>query len=101
MNSKLLRQAQQLQQQLEKVQQELESATVESTAGGGVVKAVISGKLSLVALTIDQEAIEPGDPEMLSEMIMVAINDGLSRAQNLAQTKMGEITGGLNIPGLQ
>ncbi len=100
MNRQFMRQAQQLQQRLEKAQEELEAATVEATAGGGMVTAVVTGKLRLTSLTIDPEAVDPDDAEVLGEMVMAAVNEALQKAQDLAQQKMGAITGGLNIPGL-
>ena len=100
MNRQLVRQAQQLQARLAKAQEELESATVEATAGGGVVKVVVTGKLKLQSVTIDPQAVDPDDVEMLEELILAAVNEGLEKAQELAQQKMGAITGGMKIPGL-
>lgn len=96
----MLRQAQQLQKQMLEVQQELESATVEATAGGGVVKAVVSGKMKVESLTIDPEAVSPDDVEMLQDLVQAAVNEGLDKAQEMASSKMGALTGGMNIPGL-
>jgi DNA-binding YbaB/EbfC family protein len=100
MNRKMLRQAKQLQQQMMKIQQELEESTVEATAGGGAVRAVVSGKLRVESLTIDPDAVSPDDVEILQDLVMAATNEGLQKAQDMASTKMGAITGGLNIPGL-
>ena len=100
MNRKMLRQAKQLQQQMMKIQQELEESTVEATAGGGAVKAVVSGKLRVESLTIDPDAVSPDDVEMLQDLVMAATNEGLQKAQDMASNRMGAITGGLNIPGL-
>ena len=100
MNRQMLRQAQQLQQRMMKVQEELESATVETTAGGGVVKAVVTGKLKLEAIEIDPEVVTPDDVEMLQDLVLAAVNDGLEKAQEMASSRMSELTGGLNIPGL-
>ena len=100
MNRKMLRQAQQLQQRMMKVQEELESATVETTAGGGVVKAVVTGKLKLESIEIDPEVVTPDDVEMLQDLVLAAVNDGLEKAQEMAASRMSELTGGLNIPGL-
>ena len=91
-------QAQQLQAQFEKVQQELESLTVEGSAGGGVVKVVMSGKQVVESVTIDPDAME--DVEMLQELIVAAVNDASAKTQETLAEKMGSITGGLNIPGL-
>ncbi len=100
MNRKMLRQAQQLQQRMMKVQEELESATVETTAGGGVVKAVVTGKLKLESIEIDPEVVTPDDIGMLQDLVLAAVNDGLEKAQEMAASRMNELTGGLNIPGL-
>ena len=96
----MLRQAQKLQKQMAKLQEELESATVEATAGGGVVKAVISGKMRLESLSIDPEVVSPDDVEMLEDLVQAAVNEGIDKAQAMANDRMGALTGGLNIPGL-
>ncbi len=100
MNRKMLRQAQQLQQRMMRVQEELESATVETTAGGGVIKAVVTGKLKLESIEIDPEVVTPDDVGMLQDLVLAAVNDGLEKAQEMAANRMNELTGGLNIPGL-
>ena len=100
MNKKMLRQAKQLQHQMMKIQQELEESTVEATAGGGAVRAVVSGKLRVESLTIDPDAVSPDDVEILQDLVMAATNEGLQKAQDMASSRMGAITGGLNIPGL-
>ncbi len=100
MNKKMMKQAQQLQQRMMKLQEELESATVEATSGGGVVKVVVNGKMNIESLTIDPEAVSPDDVEMLQDLVLAAVNEGLNKAQEMASTKMGALTGGMNIPGL-
>jgi DNA-binding YbaB/EbfC family protein len=100
MNKKMVRQAQQLQKNMVKMQEELEGATVEATAGGGVVKAVVSGKMKLESLTIDPEVVAPDDVEMLQDLVLAAVNEGIEKAQQMAASRMGALTGGLNIPGL-
>jgi DNA-binding YbaB/EbfC family protein len=99
MNRNMMRQAQRLQAQLEKVQEELETLTVEGTAGGGVVKVVMSGKQVVESVSIDPEAAE--DVDLLQDLVAAAINDAFTKTQELAAQKMGPITGGLNIPGLR
>ena len=96
----LQRMAMQMQQEMARVQQELETATVEGTAGGGVVKATVTGKQELVGLVIDPSAVDPDDVEMLQDLIMAAVNDALKNAADLAAQKMAAVTGGLRIPGL-
>lgn len=99
MNKKMLRQAQQLQKQILETQQALENETVEATAGGGAVKAVVSGKMKIESLTINPSAVTPDDVEILQDMVQAAVNEGLDKAQEMASNRMGALTGGLNIPG--
>ncbi len=91
-------QAQQPLAMLQKVQEELESLTVEGSAGGGVVKVVITGKQTVESVEIAPDAVE--DLEMLQDLITAAVNDGLNKSQELASEKIGALTGGMNIPGL-
>ena len=100
MNRKMMRQAQQLQQRMAKLEQELESETVEASAGGGMITVVVTGKLAVQSVTINPEVVSPEDVDMLEDLVLAAVNEGLSKAQELAAQKMGAITGGLNIPGL-
>ena len=98
MNRNMMRQAQRQMAQLQKIQEELESATVTGTAGGGAVSVVMTGKQMVESVTIEPEAAE--DVELLQDLIAAAVNDAVAKAQELAATKMGAITGGMNIPGL-
>ena len=100
MNRKMIKQAQQLQKRMAQLQNELESETVEATAGGGMVSVVVSGKMTIESITIDPEAISPDDVEMLQDLVLAAVNEGLNQAQEMVSSKMGAVTGGLNIPGL-
>jgi DNA-binding YbaB/EbfC family protein len=100
LNQKLIRQAQELQKQMLKLQQELETATVEGSAGGGAVKAVVTGKLKVQSITISPEAASGGDVDMLQDLVTAAVNDGLEKAQGLAAQRMSALTGGMKIPGL-
>ena len=100
---KLMRQAQQMQEQMAKAQQELANETVEASAGGGMVKVKATGSLEITEITIAPQAIDPDDPEILADMILAAVNEALRSAQDLAGKKMGGLTGGLGdlgIPGL-
>lgn len=99
MNS-MIKQAQKMQEEMEKIQQETEAEVVETTAGGGAVKVEINGKKELVSIKIDPDAVDPDDVETLEDMIMAAVNEGVKKADDMMQEKMGAITGGLNIPGL-
>ena len=96
----LQRMAQQMQQEMLRVQGELESATVGGSAGGGVVSATVTGKQELVSVTIDPSAVDPGDVEMLQDLVVAAVNDALRASRELADHKMAAVTGGLKIPGM-
>ena len=100
MNRKMMRQAQQLQRQMEELQNEIEASTVEATAGGGVVKVVANGKMLIESISIDPEVVSPDDVEMLEDLVAAAVNEALTNAQKMANDKMAQVTGGLNIPGL-
>jgi DNA-binding YbaB/EbfC family protein len=97
---KMLQQVQQMQLQMQKAQEELETATVEGSAGGGAVKAVVTGKQVLESLTIDSSAVDPDDVEMLQDLVMSAVNEALKASQAMAEQRMGAITSGVRIPGL-
>ena len=97
MNMNMVRQAQKMQQDLLKMQEELEQQTYEAAAGGGVVKAVVSGKNELVSLTIEPDAVDPEDVEMLQDTIMAAVNEALRKAESAKAENMGKLTGGLNL----
>ena len=99
-NRRMMKQAQQIQKQMMRLQEELEAATVESTVGGGAVKAVVSGKMKVESITIDPDAVSPDDVEMLQDLVLAAVNEGLDKAQQMASEKMGALTGGMNIPGM-
>lgn len=101
MNKHILRQAQQMQQQLAKVQEGLEHASLEASAGGGAVTATVNGKQQLKSIKIDPSAVDPLDLAMLEDLVLAAVNGAMDKAQQLANDRMGAITGGMNIPGLQ
>jgi len=96
----LQRMAQQMQQEMARVQAELAAATIDGSAGGGVVRATVTGKQELVAIVIDPAAVDPADVEMLQDLIVAAVNDALAGSRKLAEEKMAAVTGGLRIPGL-
>ena len=96
----LQRMAQQMQQEMLRVQSELESLTVDGSAGGGVVSAVVTGKQELVSVTIDPSAVDPSDVEMLQDLIVAAVNDALRASRQVAEEKMAAVTGGLRLPGM-
>ena len=99
MNLNMLKQAQKMQQDMMKMQQELQEKEYQAAAGGGVVSATVNGKHELKTLTIDPEAVDPEDVEMLQDLVMAAINEGLRKADEMVNSQMSTITGGLNLPG--
>lgn len=96
----LARMAQQMQAGIERVQAELATTTVEGTAGGGAVRVVVTGKQEVVSVTIDPEVATAGDVEILQDLIVAATNDALREARELAEQKLGAVTGGMRLPGL-
>ena len=94
----LLKQAQQFQAKLAKLQEELADKTVEASSGGGMVAVVANGRQEIVSIKIDPEVIDPGDKEMLQDLILAAVNDALSRAKSMMNEEMGKLTHGLNLP---
>ena len=91
---------QQMQTRLEKIQRELAETVVEGSAGGGVVKARVTGAREFQAISIDPSAVDPEDVEVLEDLITVAIQDAMNRATALAEERMSTLTGGMRIPGL-
>ncbi len=94
------RQAQKLQEKLAKIQEELANATVEASCGGGAVTIVMSGNQRVKAVKISPDAVDPEDIGLLEDLVMTAVNEAIERSQELAQSRLNEITGGLKIPGL-
>ncbi len=94
---KMMQQAQQMQENLQK---QLKEATVEATAGGGMVTVVMNGVKEIQGLRIDPEVVSPDDVEMLQDLIVAAVSDAQRRADELASQRMGGMMGGLRIPGL-
>lgn len=96
----MLKQAKKMQRKMEEIQDQVALETVEATAGGGMVTAVVSGDLKVKSITIDPEAVDPEDVEMLQDMVVAAVNQGIADAQAMASQRMSAVTGGMNIPGL-
>jgi nucleoid-associated protein EbfC len=100
---KMMKQMQKMQEDMARVQQELAEEAVTATAGGGAVTAKVSGGLEVLEITIDPSVVDPEDIEMLQDVIVAAVNEGMRKAQELAQTRLGSVAGGLSglgIPGL-
>ena len=103
--NKLMQQMQQMQEQMTQAQEELANEIVEASAGGGMVTVKANGALDIVELKIDPKAIDPDDPELLADMVLAAVNEALRSAQDLAQSKLGGMSGlgdlgGLGLPGM-
>ncbi|MDD2556735.1 MAG: YbaB/EbfC family nucleoid-associated protein [Desulfuromonas sp.] len=96
----MMKQAQQMQRKMEEMQKELETREVEASAGGGMVTVRVSGKQQVLGITIEPDAVDPQDVDMLQDLIMVAVNEGVRKSQEMVQTEMSKLTGGFNIPGL-
>ena len=95
----LLKQAQKMQQDMMAAQDQLKDESVEASAGGGMVTVVVTGDLVVKSIKIDPDAVDPEDVEMLSDLVLAAVNEGLRAAQEMAAAKLGGITGGLGGPG--
>jgi DNA-binding YbaB/EbfC family protein len=97
---KMMRQMQKMQSDLAKVQAELEEMTVEGTAGGGVVTVVVNGHQDVQKIKIEPDTVDPEDVEMLEDLILAAVNDGLRKLRELSASEMEKVTGKMNLPGL-
>lgn len=97
-NMNMIKQAQKMQQDMQKMQSELEEKEYTASAGGGVVTAVVTGKRELKALTIDPEAVDPEDVEMLQDLIVASVNEAIRAAETDMASNMQKLTGGLNLP---
>ncbi len=98
--NQILKQAQQFQAKMAKLQEELGEKTVEASSGGGMVTVVVNGKQELLSIKIDPEVIDSEDPEMLQDLILAAVNDGLAKAKNMVNEEMGKLTSAMNLPNL-
>ena len=96
----MMKQAQKMQMELARAQEEIQDMTFEASAGGGMVNAVAKGDNTLVSLTIDPEAVDPEDVEMLQDLVISAVNEALRQADDAMSSRMNSFTSGLNIPGL-
>jgi DNA-binding YbaB/EbfC family protein len=98
--NQMLKQAQKMQEQMLKMQEELETKTYEASSGGGAVSVKISGKKELMEINLSEAVVDPDDIEMLQDLIIAAVNEGLRKASESSENELGKLTGGLNIPGL-
>lgn len=96
----IMKQAQKMQAEMAKAQEEIKDMTFEATAGGGMVKAVALGNATIESITIDPDAVDPDDVEMLQDMVTAAVNEALRGVSEMGAQRMNAATGGMNIPGL-
>jgi DNA-binding YbaB/EbfC family protein len=96
----LAKMAQQMQADMARVQAELEASTFDGSAGGGAVKATVTGKQEVVSVEIDRDAVDPEEVDMLQDLVVAAVNDALRAAREAAEQKLSAVTGGLRVPGL-
>ncbi|MDD2215538.1 MAG: YbaB/EbfC family nucleoid-associated protein [Eubacteriales bacterium] len=97
---KQLQQMQAMQRKMDEIQAELDEKEVSTTAGGGAVSVTINGKKELTKIELKPEVVDPDDVEMLQDLIMVAVNEGLRQIEEMSANEMSKLTGGLGIPGL-
>jgi len=95
-----MKQAKKMQERMMELQEELAAKTVEATAGGGMVSVTVNGKFEVLSLKIEREVVNPEDVEMLQDLIVAALNEGIRKAQEMAASEMAKVTGGMQIPGL-
>jgi DNA-binding YbaB/EbfC family protein len=98
--NQMMKQVKKMQEQMMKAQEELGNKTVEGTAGGGVVTVTANGHKKILNIQINPEAVDPDDIEMLQDLILAAVNDAISKAEEMSNQDMGKFTGGMNMPGL-
>ena len=96
----IMRQAQKMQKKMEEAQEEAANQVVEASAGGGMVSVKVNGKQELLEISIEKDVVNPDDVEMLQDLIVAAVNEGMKKSQQIMQDKLQGITSGLNIPGM-
>ncbi|HOF05976.1 MAG TPA: YbaB/EbfC family nucleoid-associated protein [Syntrophales bacterium] len=96
----IMKQAKKMQERMARLQEELGTKTVEVSSGGGMVSVVVNGKFEVLSLKIEKDVVNPEDVEMLQDLVMAAVNEGIRKAQEMSAAEMAKITGGLKIPGL-
>lgn len=96
----LLKQAQQFQSKMAALQEELGGRTIEASSGGGMVTVVVNGRQEVESIDIEKEVIDPEESEMLADLILAAVNEGLSKAKSMVNEEMGKLTKGMNLPNI-
>ena len=100
MNMNMVRQAQKMQADMQRMQEELENKQYRARTGGGAVEVTVNGNKEITNLKIDKAVVDPDDVEMLQDLVMAAVNEGLRTASDTMEREMGKLTGGINMPGL-
>ncbi len=100
MMKQMQKQAANMQKQMESIQASLKERVIETSSGGGMVTVHVNGKQELLSIKIDKEVVDPDDVQMLEDLILAAVSQGLKKSHEMYQEEMGKMTGGLNIPGL-
>ncbi len=96
----MLKQAQRIQAELAKIQEEMAQKTIEASSGGGMVSVVVNGKQEVISMKIEREVVNPEDIDMLQDLVLAAVNEGIRKSQEMVTEEMKRLTGGLSIPGL-
>jgi nucleoid-associated protein EbfC len=96
----IMKQAQQFQAKMAKLQEEVGDRTVQASSGGGMVTVTANGRQEIIAISIEPEVIDPDDREMLQDLVMAAVNDGLNKAKEMMSEEMGKLTQGMNLPNI-
>ncbi len=96
----MMKQVQKMQKEMQKTQAELEEKEVEASAGGGAITVKANGKKMITSISIQPDVVDPDDVEMIEDLVMAAVNEALRKADDMVNSEMGKLTGGLNIPGL-
>jgi hypothetical protein len=99
-NPNMIKQAQKMQQEMLRMQEEMENKEYEATVGGGMVKAVVNGKHTVLSVEINPEAVDPEDVEMLQDLVVAAVNEAMRKAESEANANMSKLTGSLNLGSL-
>jgi nucleoid-associated protein EbfC len=95
----MMKKVQKMQAEMLKLQEELKTRTIETTAGGGAVTLVVNGKKELESIKIDPAAVDPEDVEMLQDLLVTAVNDGMRKIDEMTEKEMSKVTGGMKLPG--
>lgn len=98
--NQMMKQVKKMQKQMEEAQEGLKDKSAEGSAGGGMVTVTVNGHKEVLDITINEEAVDPDDVEMLQDLVLAAVNDAMKNADEMIQQDMGQFTGGMNLPGM-